>query len=317
MMCLAHQSPAQKSRQSEKPVLSRVTTTCWRWSVCVTCLFALVSFAAGQDQTSEKDARTAKQKERTEKLLKWTREFVKETRVAVRGDGREQLGELKAEPVMRYSDEPRFISDATLWVWSVNSRPVAIQKVEVNDLVAVPLWTICFGSFAETNVEVKWSSGHTFQSKEPGWSFEPIADAEAPAERAAARSLQMRALSRRFAGHVVPVTQKSKVEMRLLPKPIYEYSDPETKLPLGAVFSLASNGTNPTIFLAIEARRDKEGRLGWFHAHTRMTSDPGELRLDDKLIWEFREVRHENWVHFFLRRDIEFKERPPKEPQER
>ena len=256
----------------------------------------------------EEDSQALKRKDRTEKLLKFSRTFSENTRVAVLANGKEQVGELKAEPVMRYSDEPRFISDATLWVWSLNSRPVAIQKVEVNDLVAVPLWTICFGSFAESNVEVTWPSGHTFKSKERGWVFEPNPDADAPAERVAARSLQMRALSRRFSGDVFPVTQKSKVEMRLLPKPLYEYSDPETKLPIGAIFSLASNGTNPTIFLAIEARRDREGRLGWYHAHTRMTSDTGAFRLDDKSIWEFKEVKHENWIHFFLRREIDFKE---------
>ena len=275
------------------------------WSCLALLCFCLMPVAG---LTDEKEEKTDKQKERSEKLLKWTREFVKGTRVAVRSGGTEQVGELRAEPVMRYSDEPRFISDATLWVWTLNSRPIAIQKVEVNDLVAVPLWTICFGSFAETNVDVTWPSGHTFKSSEPGWAFEPIPDAEAPAERPAARSLQMRALSRRFSGYVEPVTQKSKVEMRLLPKPIYEFSDPEKKLPIGAVFGLASNGTNPTIFLTIAARPDKAGRLGWYHARTRMTSDPGVLRLDDQTIWEFQEVKHENWVHFFLRRDISFKE---------
>lgn len=258
--------------------------------------------------TDEKDAQTDKQKERTEKLLKWTREYAKGTRVVVRSGDQEQIGELKAEPVMRYSDEPRFISDATLWVWSVNSRPIAIQKVEVNDLVAVPLWTICFGSFAETNVEVKWPSGQTFKSTEPGWVFEPIPDAEPPAERLAARSLQMRALSRRFSGNVFSSTQQSTIEMRLLPKPTYEYFDPESKLPVGAVFSFASNGTNPTIFLVIEARHDKDGRLGWYHAHTRMTSDSGKLRLDDKMIWEFNEAKHDNWTYFFLRRNISSKD---------
>lgn len=271
-------------------------------SLC--CLLPMLGIA----QTGEQKASDEKKKIRAENLLKWSRTFSENTRVAVLVNGKEQVGELKAEPVMRYSDEPRFISDATLWVWSVNSRPVAIQKVEVNDLVAVPLWTICFGSFSESNVEVRWPSSHTFKSREPGWMFEPIPDADAPAERPAARSLQMRALSRRFSGNVYSVTQKSTVEMRLLPKPTYEYFDPETKLPIGAVFGLASNGTNPTIFVVIEARRDKDGRLGWHHAHTRMTSDTGALRLDDQTIWEFQEIKHENWTHFFLRRDIDFKE---------
>ena len=271
-------------------------------SLC--CLLVTLGVA----KSDEDKAADEKKKLRSENLLKWTRKYSENTRVAVLVNGKEQIGELKAEPVMRYSDEPRFISDATLWVWSVNSRPVAIQKVEVNDLVAVPLWTICFGSFAESNVEVKWTTGQSFKSKEKGWAFEPIPDADAPADRATARTLQMRALSRRFSGSVYSVVQKSNIEMRLLPKPTYEYFDPETKLPIGAVFSFASNGTNPTVFLAIEARSDGKGGLSWQHAHTRMTSDYGELRLDSKVIWKFKEVNHENWVHFFLRRDIDFKE---------
>lgn len=268
-------------------------------SLC--CLLATLGVARSDDDKAIDE----KKKLRTEHLLKWTRSYSEKTRVAVLANGKEQIAELKAEPVMRYSDEPRFISDATLWVWSVNSRPVAIQKVEVNDLVAVPLWTICFGSFAESNIEAKWSTGQSFKSTEKGWAFEPIPDADQPADRAAARTLQMRALSRRFSGSVYSVTQKSNIEMRLLPKPTFEYFDPDTKLPIGAVFGFASNGTNPTVFLAIEARSDGQGGLSWQHAHTRMTSDYGELRLDDKPIWTFKEVHHENWVHFFLRRDID------------
>ena len=286
----------------------RVMTFWWHWSLCVTCFVASASFAAGQDQADEKAAQKAKQKQRSEELLKWTRSYSEKTRVAVLVNGKEQIGELKAEPVMRYSDEPRFISDATLWVWSVNSRPVAVQKVEVNDVVAVPAWTICFGSFAETNVEVNWPSGQTFKSKEPGWVFQPIPDADPPADRAVTRSLQMRALSRRFPGKVESGTPDSTAEMRLLPKPTYEYFDPETKLPIGAVFSFASSGTNPTIFVVIEARRDKDGRLSWYHAHTRMTANTGLLRLDDKTIWEFQEIKNENWTFFFLHREIDFKD---------
>ncbi|MBS0203376.1 MAG: hypothetical protein JSS49_10785 [Planctomycetes bacterium] len=234
------------------------------------------------------------------KLLKWTREYSEKTRVTVLSDGQEQAATLKMEPVMRYSDEPRFISDATLWIWSVNSRPVAIQKVEINDTAAVPHWQVCFGSFAESNISVKWSGDRTFKSKTPGWVFEPIPNAEKPAQRANARTLQLRSLSRRFGGSVYSNTQKTNIEMRLLSKPTYEYIDPKSKLPVGAVFSLVSNGTNPTIFLAIEARRDKNGIEGWYHAHTRMTADTGALRLDDKTIWTFDDDKTDNWTYFPL-----------------
>lgn len=197
------------------------------------------SAAFGQAESGKQadaDKQTAAQKERTEALLKWTRTFAQETRIRVMANGKAEAAELRVEPVMRYADQPRFIADGTLWVWTHNARPVAIQKVEVNDTTATPLWTVCFAALSEELVEAKWPYGQTFQTTKPGWTFEAISSADPPAEKAAGRTLQMRALSRRLSGSVYSSVQNGSIAMRLLPKPIYEYSDPETKLPLGAIF---------------------------------------------------------------------------------
>ena len=53
-------------------------------------------------------------------------------------------------------------------------------------------------------------------------------------------------------------TADEKGEMRLLSKPIFEYTDPKTHLPLGGIFGMASNGTNPDVLIEIEARHDSE-----------------------------------------------------------
>ena len=91
-------------------------------------------------------------------------------------------------------------------------------------------------------------------------------------------------------------------------KPIFEYSDPTTKLPVGAIFGLASNGTNPTLLVAIEARQNRDGQLGWAHAHSRLTSEGGHLKLGDTTIWEFEAKPPppqdlDNWTYFFLPHD--------------
>ncbi len=263
-------------------------------------------------QQSEADKQTEAQKERAESLYKWTRKYAQDTRITVLNKGDGEAAELRAEPVMRYSDQPRFIADATLWVWSLRGRPVAIQKVEVNDTTATPLWTVCFAALSEELVEAKWPFGQTFKTTKPGWVFEAIPSADPPAEKAAARTLQMRALSRQFSGSVFSGVQNSNIPMRLLPKPVYEYSDPETKLPLGAIFGLADNGTNPSVFVVIEARPTKDGKVAWHHAHSRMTADIGKLTLNEATIWEFKPVNvpndpstnFDNWMFYFMRRNL-------------
>src|SRR5437870_2132510 len=39
--------------------------------------------------------------------------------------------ELLPEPLVRYDDQPRFMPDASLWVWGRRGRPIAALKVEL------------------------------------------------------------------------------------------------------------------------------------------------------------------------------------------
>ncbi len=301
---------------SRKNPMTKVVTT---FVAVLGAIIAASAFAVQNDtakaevvQQAEADNQTAAQKERTEALYKWTRKYAQDTHITVLNKGDGEAAELRAEPVMRYSDQPRFIADATLWVWSLRGRPVAIQKVEVNDTTATPLWTVCFAALSEELVEAKWPFGQTFKTTKPGCVFEAIPSADPPAEKAAVRTLQMRALSRRFSGSVYSSVQNSNIPMRLLPKPVYEYSDPETTLPLGAIFGLADNGTNPAVFVVIEARPNKDGTLAWHHAHSRMTADIGKMSFDETTIWEFKPVNvpndpstnFDNWMYYFMRRNL-------------
>jgi hypothetical protein len=81
------------------------------------------------DVTQKREAQ-----ERKERYTTWMRNFAEETAIRLpgRGDEKPQLAELVPNPVIRYSDEERFIPDATMWVWTRNARPVAFQKVEGN-----------------------------------------------------------------------------------------------------------------------------------------------------------------------------------------
>ena len=270
-------------------------------------LFQPASRAALADDTNDDEKQEAQA--RKERYTNWMRTFAEGTNIRLQGkkDEEEQTAELVPNPVFRYSDEQRAIPDATLWVWTRNARPVAFQKVEGNNQGS-PKWTICFASLSEGLLRVRWPGAREYASRKPGVHFDPILPAEPPATTARARTAQLKALKDRFSGRLtVNNDGTGGAETRTMAKPIFEYSDPETKLPLGAIFGMTSTGTNPDLLLLIEARRDGDGKLRWEYAHARMTSNSLRVRLDDTEIWAEEDLPNrdfDTWTYYFLARQF-------------
>src|SRR5262249_41849480 len=99
-------------------------------------------------------------------------------------------------------------------------------------------------------------------------------------------------------------------ETRTMAKPLFEYVDPQTKLPLGAIFGMSSTGTNPDLLLLVEVRRGADGKERWEYAHARMTSASVRVRLDDAAIWSegfapLSNAVFDNWTFYFLGREFQ------------
>ncbi|MGE5191800.1 MAG: hypothetical protein ACM3U2_04815 [Deltaproteobacteria bacterium] len=256
---------------------------------------------------SEDDAEKQEAQARKERYTNWMRTYAEETKVrlAAKDDGEEQLADLVPRPVFRYSDEQQRIPDGTLWVWTHHARPVAFQKVEGNNYGQ--MWTICFTSLSEGLLNVSWPNQRKYASRKPGVTFSPFSQAEAPADNPRARTAQLKALKDRFAARLIVNDDGNGAETRTMPKPLFEYSDSETKLPVGAIFGMSSTGTNPDLLLLIEARGDSDGKLRWEYAYARMTANGVRLRLDDAEIWAEKAVAaaaFENWIYYFLQREF-------------
>lgn len=90
-----------------------------------------------------------------------------------------------------------------------------------------------------------------------------LPDAPAPAGTPAARKLQMGRLAEGFTGHTFDTARKEKLELRVLPTPLYRYPVSKEGVIDGALFALVSEaGTDPEVLLLIEAREEK-GVLRW------------------------------------------------------
>jgi hypothetical protein len=261
----------------------------------------------------EDDAVKQEAQNRKDRYTNWMRMYAEGTKIKLLGkeDKEPQIAELVPNPVFRYSDEERAIPDATLWVWTRNARPVAFQKVEGNNHGGGRQWTICFASLSEGLLDVGWEeSRRRYSTRTPGVTFKPVPRAESPAATSRARIAQLKALKNRFTGRLnVNDDGSGGAETRTIAKPIFEYVDPESKLPLGAIFGMTSTGTNPDLLLLVEVRSDGEGQERWDYAHARMTSSSVRVRLDDTEIWSegfapLDNPAFDNWTFYFLRREF-------------
>lgn len=254
-----------------------------------------VAIAAGADE----------ERERTRaKLLAQMRELAGQSVVTFVDDAAGGQPRLVDKPVFRYDDQPRRFIDATVWVWTHEGRPVALEKIEarVNARTGVSEWGYCFTSLASQRLRVAWDENRSYQSREPGLRFLPVPDAPAVAEKSFARRRQLRELARNFTVRILtnPDTNNSQ-EMRLLATPLLEYDEVGGTVPKGAVFAFSTNGTNPDFVLVLESR-PKAGELAWHYAAARLTTGGLTVKHLDRVVWEVPFISHYNplptWAFF-------------------
>jgi hypothetical protein len=223
--------------------------------------------------------------------------------------GKEQP-QLHDKPLIRYDDQPRGFVDATMWTWTKDGRPVALQKVEATLSIDTgkPRWGFCFTSLAEPTIRAEWKHGLKYQSREAGTKFQAVPKSPAVADKGAARKRQLRDIARAFSARILlnPRTNSTQ-ELRLLTTPLYEYED-DARLPAGAVFGFACNGTNPDLVIVVEAR-EAGGTQLWHFAPARMTTGGLNVKYGDETVWtaEFSEpgvADYPTWTSFSMPRIV-------------
>ena len=257
---------------------------------------------------SKSAVETAARKQQLEENLKAMEERAAGVKIrGVQGDEKTN-GRLLPQPLFHYTDEPRRITDATLWGWESEGRLVAICKIEKYDLEdPAKKWLYCFGSLATELIEADWTWGHSWSAKKPGIVLQSIDSAPAPAEGRSARLRQMKDIANRFAATVIDTTASTRQEMRLLPRPLYRYEKPTGELLDGAVFGLTSNGTNPDAILVLELHARDGAAAEWKFGVAGMTAGGLVITFDGKEVWSKpfsggRAASYDTWAWFWERK---------------
>lgn len=189
------------------------------------------------------------------------------------------------EPIFRF-DDPTRSTDGAIWAWG-EGRPSGLTVI-ARDSRTANYWMVETVSFSETPLVVKAPLDVKQTLK---GSFEPkkISDVDAPHTSAARRKLQLKMISKKFHAFQMwdnlGATEDKRFELRMLDKPVLEYSDKERGISNGAVF-LFLYGMNPELAMVIEAHEDGWqcgfGRMGWASAN---------VNFDETLIFEHPKIK--------------------------
>ncbi len=201
------------------------------------------------------------------------------------GEPAQRVIAVRPEPVLRYNDPPRHMLDASMWAWGEPGRPAAVLKVELHpDHPPARRWVLGLVSLSPNRIEVRYHDGQTWTSSKPGLDLRAIPDAPTPGGTETLRMAQMKTLARRFTASENPGPARGRLELRLMPRPFDRYTNAVVGLRDGVLFGFAT-GTNPDIFLVIEAWA-LEGAAPRFHyALARNGGGNFSVKLDGDEIW--------------------------------
>lgn len=203
---------------------------------------------------------------------------------------------LNEKSLMNWTNPARQQERGAIYVWSLDERPLAIGSLftyEYNDKVYTKHE---FQSLSTGPLRSSFDGKLAWTPKAAGIEWRDFVDAPKPGTTHTARLLQMRQLARPFRGELVS-PKEDKTELRLISRPLIEYSSPKDGVIDGAIFSFAV-ATDPEVLLVIEAFESNVNgvsRSGFRHAFARFHYWNVSVYDGDKKVWDAPlDTTHEN-----------------------
>lgn len=203
-------------------------------------------------------------------------------------DGTDRSLTVAPEPAMIYTNPVRKeLPYGSLFVWTESGRPV----------FAAAWWSALeqgnpgmrrlsreFHVLTDAPISVAEAGERIWASSDPGIEWSNVRS-DPPHNSRTLRLSQMRRIVRRVQAEIM--TQES--ELRLLPQPIYRYSE-ETDVLDGAIFAFVM-GTDPELLVHIEARPAADGSPDWFLGFSHFSNGEVRALLDGAEVY-----RAERWT---------------------
>jgi hypothetical protein len=194
---------------------------------------------------------------------------------------------LHPQIVIRWRNAVRVHTGAALMaIWTLQGRPEAMVSI-----YQLQGGNICheLGSLSRSSkIVARDQTAVVWAPSKSGVDFRNVPDAPAPAENAAARFRQMKAIAERFTARLPERNGSNGENLRLLPKPLYRYELKESKdadptLQDGGMFAFVM-GTDPEVILLLEAV-GRDDKVVWKYAFARATGTAADASLGNQVVW--------------------------------
>lgn len=182
-------------------------------------------------------------------------------------------------PIQRWNNLVSGVKDGTVFVWTLNGRPEVAAQVF---LVPGEKWLQEFQSLSEQRLTGLHGSRRFWSPSTPGVEMKPFTGGPKPSPSAAGRRAQMRLIGRQFKAKDL-FEDKEPYDLRILPNPLYKYSDEDRGIVQGALFAFA-HGTDPEVLLIIEAHKSDD-ELTWKVGFAPLTSYECEVTRGGEVYW--------------------------------
>jgi hypothetical protein len=201
----------------------------------------------------------------------------------IRAPRSEALLEFRAPSLLNFTNPERNQERGSVFVWMDGDRPAAIGQFFRFGVRGRRLTKHALHSLSSAPLEARFGDVLAWAPEKPGIEWKLFSDSPAPGPTHTNRLLQMRQLARRFKLVLTSPADKS-TELRLAPRPLFEYSAPKSGVTDGVILSYVV-ATDPEAILLIEAFEEK-GETGFRYAFARfhfwkLTATDGE-----RTVWE-------------------------------
>jgi hypothetical protein len=181
--------------------------------------------------------------------------------------------------LLRSSNPVSGTKDGAVFLWTDRGRPAVALKVFTYDNKS---YAHAWLSLSEGALTAARGGRVIWHPAEPGVVFREVPGAPKPAETAAARLTQMRAVAGKFTStYTATHLDNRPFELRLLAQPLYRYATADAKAD-GAVFAFVQS-TATVALLLLESRSTRDGPR-WYAAFASLVSGPVKVRYGDKEI---------------------------------
>jgi hypothetical protein len=249
--------------------------------VAAVVLGALAAVAlGGRLDAADEPAKDKEEEARRERQLKDMTRSAAQHALASADDPKRTF-KLQEAALLRSSNPVSGSKDGAIFLWTDHGRPQAVFKLFTYDNKS---YTHEWLSLSEDTLTARRGEKVIWEPAEPGVKFREVPDAPKPAETAAERLRQMKALSAKFTSEYTAQHLDAKpFALRLLAQPLLRYETEDAAKADGALFAFVQS-TAPVGLLLLESRPTKDGRR-WHYAYASLVGGPVTAKYGDKEVF--------------------------------